>query len=107
MHIHMEEPAPPALCLGTPVLRQKVYLWPSNYSGITILSNTSKIPEKLRSIYKNLGFSPTLNPLQGGFKSTLVVFTHAAFIFKEAIQSLTENDQKAYSLSKKQSDVKA
>ena len=69
---------------------------PNNYRGITILSNLSKVLEKLLllKIYQQ-DSPPVLNPLQGGFREQ-VGCVHTAFILQEAIQSLREKGKKAY-----------
>ena len=69
---------------------------PSNYRGITILSNMSKLPEKL-VIWRisELNPSPTLNPLQGGFRSGHSC-SHTALILQEAIASARESGSKAF-----------
>lgn len=69
---------------------------PSNYRGITILSNVSKLLEKL-VIWRisELDTPPTLNPLQGGFKVGHSC-SHTALILQEAITSAREAGSKAY-----------
>ena len=69
---------------------------PSNYRGITILSNISKVLEKLILLRIHLQDSPpSLNPLQGGFRQGYGC-THTAYVLQEAIQSLREKSRKAY-----------
>ena len=63
---------------------------PSNYRGISLLSNISKVFEKL--ILKRLQKVISLNPLQGGFREGLSC-SHTSFILQEAVQS---NNLKAY-----------
>ena len=69
---------------------------PSNYRGITILSNVSKLLEKL-VIWRisELNPPPTLNPIQGGFKIGHSC-SHTALILQEAISSVREAGSKAY-----------
>ena len=70
---------------------------PSNYRGITILSNLSKVLEKLILLRIHL---PSLNPLQGGGGGRGgrqgYGCIHTAFVFQEAIDSLQERGKKAY-----------
>ena len=69
---------------------------PNNYRGITILSNLSKVLEKILLLKIHQQDSPpVLNPLQGGFREQ-VGCIHTAFILQEAIQSLREKGKKAY-----------
>ena len=69
---------------------------PSNYRGITILSNINKILEKLVMLkIHSLEDPPVLNPLQGGFCKG-VSCSHTAFLFQESVQSLRDRGQKAY-----------
>jgi hypothetical protein len=69
---------------------------PNNYRGITILSNMSKVLEKLLLLKIHQQDSPPrLNPLQGGFREH-VGCAHTAFVLQEAIQSLREKGKKAY-----------
>ena len=69
---------------------------PGNYRGITILSNISKVFEKLLLLkISQLPSPPTLNPLQGGFQQHLSCI-HSALILQEAIQSLRDKGRKAY-----------
>ena len=69
---------------------------PSNYRGITILSNISKVLEKLILLRIHLqDLPPSLNPLQGGFRQGYGC-AHTAFVLQEAIQSLREKSKKAY-----------
>ena len=69
---------------------------PSNYRGITILSNVSKLLEKL-VIWRisELNPPPTLNPLQGSFIIGHSC-SHTALILQEAISSIREAGSKAY-----------
>ena len=66
---------------------------PSNYHGISLLSNVSKVFEKL--ILKRLLKVISLNPLQGGFREGLSC-CHTSFILQEAIQSIRDSKRKAY-----------
>ena len=66
---------------------------PSNYRGISLLSNISKVFEKL--ILKRLQKVISLNPLQGGFREGLSC-SHTSFILQEAVQSIRDNNLKAY-----------
>ena len=69
---------------------------PNNWRGITILSNLSKVLEKLLLLKIHQQDSPpVLNPLQGGFREQ-VGCIHNAFILQEATQSLCEKGKKAY-----------
>ena len=61
---------------------------PSNYRGITILSNVSKVLEKLVLLRIHLcDHSPSLNRLQGGFREGFRC-ANSAFVLQEAVQSL-------------------
>ena len=69
---------------------------PSNYRGITILSNISKVLEKLILLIIHLQYSPpSMNPLQRGFRQGYGC-AHIAYVPQEAIQSLREKSKKAY-----------
>ena len=69
---------------------------PSNYRGITVLSNISKILEKLILLrISELDSIPSLNPLQGGFRAGHGC-CHTAFILQEAIQEIRDEGKKAY-----------
>ena len=69
---------------------------PSNYRGITILSNLSKVLEKLTLLRIHLHEPPpSLNPLQGGFRQGYGC-VHTAYALQEPIQSLRERGRKAY-----------
>ena len=69
---------------------------PSNYRGITVLSNISKALEKLILVrISQLDPPPVLNPLQGGFHTDHSC-SHSAFVLQEAIQSLRDAGKKAY-----------
>ena len=69
---------------------------PSNYRGITILSNISKVLQKLILLRIHLQDSPpSMNPLQGGFRQGYGC-AHTAYVLQEAIQSLRERSKKAY-----------
>ena len=76
--------------------RNKDYSCPSNYRGITILSNVSKILEKL-ILQKLLSQDdpPSLNSLQGGFREGYSCL-HTAFIYQEAVQFVREKNRKVY-----------
>ena len=67
---------------------------PSNYRGITLLSNMAKLFEKLL-LTKISEDGISLNPLQGGFKPGYSSL-HTAFILQEAIQSTREINKKAF-----------
>ena len=73
---------------------QKDQTNPSNYRGISLLSNISKLFEKVL-LAKLQPSSISLNPLQGGFRSGYSP-THTAFVLQEAIQSIREGGKKAY-----------
>ena len=73
---------------------QKDQTNPSNYRGISLLSNISKLFEKVL-LAKLQPSSISLNPLQGGFRSGYSP-THTAFVLQEAIQSIREGGRKAY-----------
>ena len=66
---------------------------PGNYRGISLLSNLSKVLEKL--ILHRLNEIVSLNPLQGGFRHGLSS-NHTAFILQEAISSFRRKKKKAY-----------
>ena len=69
---------------------------PSNYRGITILSNISKVLQKLILLRIHLQDSPpSINPLQGGIRQGYGC-AHTAYVLQEAIQSLRERSKKAY-----------
>ena len=91
---------PPVFCQGLvipiPEGHNKDLSNPSNYRGITILSDVSKLLEKL-VIWRisELNPSPTLNPLQGGFRSGHSC-SHTALILQEAIASACEAGNKAF-----------
>ena len=69
---------------------------PSNFRGITILSNVSKVLEKL-ILDKILSQEspPSLNPLQGGFQPKLSCL-HTALVLQEGIQHVREAGMKAF-----------
>ncbi len=67
---------------------------PANYRGITLLSNISKLFEKL-ILLKLRSIDLHLNPLQGGLRPGYSAL-HTAFIFQEAVQSIRETGKKAY-----------
>ena len=67
---------------------------PSNYRGISLLSNISKLFEKV-ILAKLQSPALSLNPLQGGFRSGYSPI-HTAFVLQEAIQSIRESGKKAY-----------
>ena len=67
---------------------------PSNYRGISLLSNISKLIEKLL-LCKLQATNLHLNPLQGGFRSGFSSL-HSAFIFQEAVQAIRDRGKKAY-----------
>ena len=67
---------------------------PSNYRGISLLSNISKLFEKV-ILAKLQSSGLLLNPLQGGFCSGYSP-SHTAFVLQEAIQSIRESGKKAY-----------
>ena len=69
-----------------------------NYRGITILSNISKVKKKLvLKRIMELEPPPSLNPLQGGFRSGHSC-AHSAFVLQEAIESVHCGGNKAYVL---------
>ena len=67
---------------------------PSNYRGISLLSNMAKLFEKLLLSKIKADLSP-LNPLQGGFRAGYSCL-HTAFILQESIQSIRESHEKAF-----------
>lgn len=89
---------PPILCLGhihpIPKGVHKNLQDPSNYRGITILSNIAKVFEKLL-LSKINDDGIQLNPLQGGFR-TGYSSLHSAFLLQEAICSTREHKSKAF-----------
>ena len=69
---------------------------PANYRGITILSNISKVLEKLVLLrISELDPPPTLNPLQGGFRAGYSC-SHMAFLLQEAIIETRSSGGKAF-----------
>ena len=90
-----EEYIPEAFQLGMVIPIPKGYKdlsVPGNYRGITILSNVSKVFEKLLLLKISQQSSPpppTLKPLQGGFQENLGCI-HSALILQEATQSLRD-----------------
>ena len=69
---------------------------PTNYRGITILSNISKVLEKLVLLQINSQDSPpVLNPLQGGFRKGCSCL-HTALVFQESVQAIRDSGKKAY-----------
>ena len=69
---------------------------PSNYRGISLLSNISKILERLVLLQLHSSDPPlTINPLQGSFRPHLSCL-HTAFILQETIQHLREHGKKAF-----------
>ena len=70
---------------------------PSNYRGITLLSNVGKLLEKviLQRLHDRTKIDSCMSPLQGGFKPG-VSCLHTAMIFQEAIQHIREKGKKAY-----------
>ena len=69
---------------------------PSNYRIISLLSNISKVLERLVLLHLRALDPPlSLNPLQGGFRSQLSCL-HSAFILQETIQHLREHGKKAF-----------
>ena len=69
---------------------------PSNYRVISLLSNISKVVERLVLLHLRALDPPlSLNPLQGGFRSQLSCL-HSAFILQETIQHLREHGKKAF-----------
>ena len=95
---------PPAFLHGLVILillipkgHNKDLSLPNNYRGITILSNMSKVLERLLllKIQQLDSPPPVLNPLQGGFREH-VGCVHTAFVLQEAIQSLRERGMKVY-----------
>ena len=69
---------------------------PSNYRGISLLSNISKVLERLVLLHLQALDPPlSLNPLQGGFRPQLSCL-HSAFILQETIQHLREHGKKAF-----------
>ena len=67
---------------------------PSNYRGISLLSNVGKLFEKLL-LEKILHQGVSLSPLQGGFRPGYSSI-HTSFIFQEPVQSLRECGKKAF-----------
>ena len=70
---------------------------PSNYRGITLLSNVGKLLEKviLQRLHDHSHVDSCLSPLQGGFKPG-VCCLHLAMIFQEAFQHIRETGKQAY-----------
>ena len=76
--------------------RNKDYSNPSNYRGITILSNVSKVVEKLLLIrLHSQEFPPTLNGLQGGFRENYSCL-HMAYVYQEAVWSVREDGRMTF-----------
>ncbi len=67
---------------------------PSNYRGISLLSNVAKLFEKLL-LARMMTDGISINPLQGGFRAGYSSI-HSAFIFQVAVQTLRDLDKKAY-----------
>ncbi len=67
---------------------------PSNYRGISLLSNVAKLFEKLL-LARMMTDGISINPLQGGFRAGYSSI-HSTFIFQEAVQTLRDLDKKAY-----------
>ena len=69
---------------------------PANYRGIIILSNISKVLEKLVLLrISELDPPPTLNPLQGRFRAGYSC-SHMAFLLQEAIIETRSSGGKAF-----------
>ena len=69
---------------------------PSNYRRISLLSNISKVLERLVLLHLQALDPPlSLNPLQGGFCPQLSCL-HSAFILQETMQHLREHGKKAF-----------
>ena len=69
---------------------------PSNYHGISLLSNISKVLERRILLHLRALDPPlSLNPLQGGFRPQLSCL-HSAFVLQETIQHLCEHGKKAF-----------
>ena len=69
---------------------------PLNYRGITILSNLSKVLEKLTLLWIHFEDSLlSLNPLQEEFRQSYGSIDKA-YVLQQAIQSLQERGKKAY-----------
>ena len=69
---------------------------PSNYRGITVLSNLSKVLEKFTLLRIHLQDPlPSLNLLQGEFRQGHGC-VHTAYVLQEAIQSFRDRGKKAY-----------
>ena len=84
------------LYIPLPKGRGKDLTNPTNYRGITILSNKSKVLEKLIILrISELDPPPTLNPLQGGFRAGHSC-SHTGLILQEAITAIREAGSKAY-----------
>lgn len=84
---------PSAFCNGlvTPIPKghNKDLSQPNNYRGITVLSNVSKVLEKLVLLrISMLDPIPTLNPLQGGFRPGHSCI-HSAFVLQEGLCCLS------------------
>ena len=67
---------------------------PSNYRGISLLSNVGKLLEKL-ILDKLSADGISLNHLQGGFRVGYSSI-HTAFVFQESVQSLRDLGKKAF-----------
>lgn len=93
---HIPEAFQLGLVIPIPKGHNKHLSVPNNYRGITILSNISKVLEKLLMLkILQQNSPPTLNALQGGFREHMSC-AHTAFILQEAIQSLRDQGKKAY-----------
>ena len=87
---------PPSFAHSLVFLSQKDLSNPSNYRGISLLSNISKILERLVLLQLHSSDPPfTTNSLQGGFRPHLNCL-HTAFILQETIQHLREHGKKAF-----------
>ena len=94
--VHIHEAFHLGLVIPIPKGHNKDLSVPNNYRGITILSNVSKVFEKLFPLkISHQNFPPTLNPLRGGFREHISC-THTAFILQKTIQSLRDQGKKAY-----------
>ena len=67
---------------------------PTNYRGISILSNISKVLDKIVLVRIQEELLP-LNHLQGGFRAGHSCL-HSAYIYQEAVQSVRERGNKAF-----------
>jgi len=83
------------LLLPIPKINKRDLSNPSNYRGITILSNVSKVVEKLVTQDSPLRPFPLTQSSAGWFQGRCYC-AHSAFVLHEAVQSLRDSGNKAY-----------